>query len=699
MRMQVNTILRKKQYRYDLLYAKEASWRMFVSSEGNENPWGRVYKFVRGKHSNTPIPAVRDEIGNLTTSRADSLRVLLESFFPSKPTDELPVATVPAAAGEPIENEEIDVAVHRLRRDKAPGPDGFTASIVRHVWYAVPEVLQQLFERCRLESTFPIVWKISRLVILLKSPEKDQTDKRSFRPICLLSVLGKTLERVMVNRLTQNAPEHPDQYGFTAGRGTEDAFLRVAEETQAPGEKYLLGIFIDFRGAFDNLRWDQVLHKISTLDEGSSLWHSYFRGRVVSISNGDTLVQREVQRGCPQGSICGPAVWNLMIADLLTILSNSNIKAVAYADDLILLIPGMTRNQLEKAACKSMQLVDEWGKIVGVPINEQKTKHMLLRGILASSRPPTVHLGNFSIIGANTVKYLGVTIGPGLSYRPHFKALKTKLMKLTGAFRRVTRKEWGLTRRTVLTIYRGLFVPVMSYACLIWADSVLRDPDRKLLIQAQRQALYVALPFCRTISTVAMQVLAGQMPWDLEARRLAVMAKLRRGIVLQSTDLVQSDHLIGLSRKKCTEVVMDAFLDEWQRRWDADEHGRVMYEWIRKVRYCKEHPFFSPSMELMFLLTGYGSLNATLSTRTNSVASPLCPTCNQADENWRHVLLRCPTYTHIRKLNDWRIKVEVDGTADVQHALLDRDSFHAINKFAQAAFKIRKTILLTQIDG
>ena len=48
-----------------------------------------------------------------------------------------------------------------------------------------------------------------------------------------------------------------------------------------------------------------------------NLWESYFRDRKVSVVGEVNEVERKVCTGCPQGSICGPAVWNMMVNELL----------------------------------------------------------------------------------------------------------------------------------------------------------------------------------------------------------------------------------------------------------------------------------------------------------------------------------------------------------------------------------------------
>lgn len=681
---------KQKEYNRAILKAKQQHWHNFVREEGNTNPWGRVYRFCRGKRTDTPLSAIRRSDGSLTNTRADSVKVLLETFFPARAPDQVDAASdVDGSGGDPITADEIDAAFHAPRRDKAPGPDGLTATMIRHLWYAAPDELQQLFERCRMEGVFPARWKVSRLVILLKAPDKDRTDPRSYRPICLLSVLGKALERVMVNRLLERTTPHPAQFGFTAGRGTEDALLEAKAATDACTETYQLGIFVDFRGAFDNLRWDKVMQRLSTVVADKRLWQSYFSHRTVYVRNGATSIQQEVQRGCPQGSICGPAVWNLCMQTLLVRLEAAGSKVIAYADDLLILVPGNSRAQLERLGTQWMQLVTQWGEEVGVPVNAQKTVQMLLKGKLATSRQPNIRLGDRAIGYSTPTRYLGVHIGERWSFFGHIRELKRKTEIATGALCRVMRKDWGFTLTTALRIYRGLLVPCVGYGAIVWGNVLQKQAEKAAIEKAQRVALRAMVPLCRTVSTAAMQVLAGELPWDLEVRRMAVMARLRKGRELGAADLVQSAQLDGLNAKQRREAVREAFLDEWQRRWDSGEKGRTTHRWIPNVRFVRSRAAFNPTLELGYLLTGHGSLNHSL-LRFGLEPTSACPSCGAADETWQHVLVECPAYTDIRRLAEWRIAVTDDGEPVVGRALEEPQTIAELNAFAKEAFRRRK---------
>ena len=61
----------------------------------------------------------------------------------------------------------------------------------------------------------------------------------------------------------------------------------------------------------------------------------------------NNIVWKDIKKGCLQGSICGPMVWNFMINDLLNELEENGFDVVTYADDVLKLIEGLSRRELE----------------------------------------------------------------------------------------------------------------------------------------------------------------------------------------------------------------------------------------------------------------------------------------------------------------------------------------------------------------
>lgn len=73
--------------------------------------------------------------------------------------------------------------------------------MVRALWLVAPEPLFRLCQGCLQESCFPVEWKETRLLVLLKSPDKPRAEPRSSSPIDFLLVLEKVLDAFLVARL------------------------------------------------------------------------------------------------------------------------------------------------------------------------------------------------------------------------------------------------------------------------------------------------------------------------------------------------------------------------------------------------------------------------------------------------------------------------------------------------------------------
>lgn len=693
------------RYQRALHDAKKEEFHSFVNNEGNDNPWGEVYKWCRGKRQWHNLCAVKNGPG-FTSSWSETVDALVGSFFPAAnaPVEPPEVVVGPLVA---FTHEEVAGSVHRNSSGKAPGLDGITSEMVRRIWYAIPDAIVGLFNRCLADGVFPTRWKEASLVIILKSPDKDPTEVRSYRPICLLNVLGKTMERLMVERLVQSEHYHRSgaQYGFTQGRSTEDAWLTLKAFYQGSTSTYLLAVSIDFRGAFDNLLWDKVLQKISSFGVAEyRLWQSYFHNRRVCVIGNAETRWSEVSRGCPQGSICGPAIWNMVMEDLLTRLLTAGHKSIAYADDLLIAIEGSSRVQIEQRANMAMNLVSEWGLTVGVEVNPAKTTMTLLRGKLDAGRLPRVKSGTVNLKMVNCLSYLGVSATPDRTkgkvrfmYHEHLRNLRTKLIKVLFPLKRVMRKEWGLRIRATRKIYLGLIVPCITYAAIVWSDGLLYASVRDSLQKMQRIALLTCVRLCRTVPVEAMQVILGELPWDLEISRWATIRRIRKGLPLTAVDRVNERELIGLGEREVRSLIEERLFDEWQARWDTSSKGRTTYEWIPQVRYGSTHPEFEPSLQMCFLLTGHGSLSASLH-RFRLADSPICA-CGQADEDWQHVTVACPLYADIRDLTAMDIRARSTGGFDFSHALSTRESYVHLGQYAKALFGRRAPAVIPNDDN
>lgn len=679
-----------RDYKKELWNAKEANWKRFVRTTGNKDPWGEVYRVCMGKYGNKRMSGMKVD-NRVTCTWKESVDVLMERFFPAARMNMRTVSSGRCVSRNSFEWDEVDGAVKSMKLRKAPGLDGICAEMLRVIWRAIPECLKRIYDLCLSTNCFPAAWKAARLIVLLKSPDKVRSDPGSYRPICLLSVFGKVLERMMVNRLERKmcGKMCDMQFGFMRGRSTEDAWNRATEWVNDSDKKYVLGVFVDFKGAFDNLEWNCVLEKLREIGcEELGLWESYFSERKVCMVGENEIIWKDVRRGCPQGSVCGPFVWNLMLDDLLWRLCERECKVVAYADDLLLMVEGQNRVELERKGTEWMKIVSAWSEKVGVSVSESKTVMMFLKGRMAGSRHPNVRVNGKCMKYVKCVKYLGIWMSERMNFKVHLERLRVKCMNVVGKLRRVMKCDWGLRKKAMRTIYKGLFTACVMYGASVWHHMMQFGYGRSMINSCQRVALCACLNVCRTVSTEAMQVLIGELPWDLECVQRGTMFRIKHGLRLRS-DIVSDQDVYGLDANKIKSLVNDRLYAVWQERWNESERGRVTYEFIKNVRFAEKLWEFEPALYVGYILTGHGSLNAFLYKRGLSETASCI--CGAEREDWKHVLVECMLYADARNLDEWGVIVSEDGNIDVSGVLECKDRYERVCEFAVCAFRRRKS--------
>ena len=377
--------------------------------------------------------------------------------------------------------------------------------------------------------------------------------------------------------------------------------------------------------------------------------------------------------------------------DLLRKLSREECLETAFADDLAIVVEADSRSDLERLGMNALRLASEWGGRVCVPISTRKTECMLLKGKLSVNRPPCIKLNGRGIPYAKSVKYLGITFGEGMNFRPHFLKMRSKMLCCVSGFRRILKKEWGLDRGSFGVIYNGLFVACMSYGAGVWYDCLKSDHMRALINRCQRVVLHASLNVCRTVSTEAMQVLHGQLPWDLECVLRGTLSRFRRGIALAEGSPVTSDELVRLSRKQKTQLISTKLFDTWQSRWECSAKGRQTFRFIRNVRFASGHRGFSPGLHLSYLLTGHGSMGEFLHKRGLSVSEACL--CGAPVESVDHLISECSLYGDIRDLDAFGVSVDPRGNLEVGAVLNAKETYDRLNDFAVAVFTRRSRLV------
>lgn len=467
----------KKQYKWlcvnkkrNFVKAKEE----LILKEAEQNKCYRVLSLSKNFHNTNNIMMNEWESNfenifnerNLKQDESLKLKDLLENYESDR-------------AFEPIMQEEVTLALRKMKNGKAAGPDCVSNENVKMLAELLLPEITTFFNICLKKGTCPTKWREATLKLLYKG-KGDSEDTNSYRGICVSSAFYNLLDRVLHARMYASLiPSIPkNQYGFVRGKSTIQAVRRLVKDinqTVYNDKTPLFGLFLDVKKAFDSIDRPFIFQKLIDSGKLSCTELNFLAHNLdlnfLRIVDGVTLSKIITQsNGVRQGGCTSPFLFNFSLADINNVLHDlPSVKALFYADDIVLTSQNIA--DLREA----LKRIRDYLLLRNLKLNLEKCKIMKFRnqGKGRYSKDDILVLDDVEIERVTVFTYLGVVFQPsGISFSRHVE--KRMRAALFATFN--IKELHNLSMETALKLFDLKVSPIASYGIeIIWPHLTIMD--------------------------------------------------------------------------------------------------------------------------------------------------------------------------------------------------------------------------------
>ena len=362
----------------------------------------------------------------------------------------------------------------------------------------------------------------------------DKQKCENYRPISLLSCIGKVLEKCVQKHvfdyLIDNNLLTDAQSGFIPKDSTAfqltciyDDFCKFLD-SQTTAQV----IFFDISKAFDKVWHKALLYKMYALGIRGQLlewFKDYLTNRKQAvILKGSISTYRPVLAGVPQGSVLGPVLFLIYINDIVQDIQSS-VKL--FADDTSMYLGLEDTTTRTNILNSDLDKINSWANKWKVKFNETKTKLMTISNHTTPDTQPLI-FNNDTLEEIDSHKHLGVIIQNNCKWDRHIKSILSKCRILVGCLRSF---KYRLSRKSLETMYKSFIMPHFDFSDVIWDNCT--DHQSEALEALHLDALRTIVGTVRGTSHQKLYAESGFIPLKERRKRHKIMlySKIVNGIV------------------------------------------------------------------------------------------------------------------------------------------------------------------------
>lgn len=363
--------------------------------------------------------------------------------------------------------------MQHLNPNKANDIYQIKPAILRSITPALSPVITNMFNEAITENCYPDALKITKIIAAYK--KKDPSLPENYRPISLLPIIAKILDKIINDQLMTHLLTHnilsPRQYAFRPHSSTTLALQTTLDKIHEHinNKQPTLAIFLDLSKAYDTVSHSKLLHKLrhdfNFTDDTITFFTSFFTNRTQETHTEHAQSPpQKITHGIPQGSTLSTTLFILYTNDICK--STKHADTYIYADDTTLIITAANTTLLQEYAQHELDNIVHYFHTNNLVPNASKTTYTTF---YPHSHPDiNLSFNNIPLKHEAATKLLGVHIQNTLKFDIHIAHIIQKLQPQIHTLRYINKV---LPQNTLIRYYYSHIYPHLLYAITIWGNN------------------------------------------------------------------------------------------------------------------------------------------------------------------------------------------------------------------------------------